>query len=105
MLYEEPVVRLSGELDIESVPEAAELIHQAILRGVEGEVTVDLADVTFADSSALGMLLDAKKEAEAAGLEFTLLNPPHQLQRVLEVTKLDGVFDVEAEPERPSELA
>src|SRR4051812_18140957 len=88
-------VSLSGELDTASVGPALEVIKGAIAASTRQILTINLADVTFADSSALGMLLDVKRRAEAAGHELLLTNVPQQLVRVLEITKLDDVFDIE----------
>ena len=86
-------VHLRGDLDTSSVAEALQLITDAIAAATGRAVMIDLAEVTFADSSALGMLLDAKVRAQRQGHELMLMNVPKQLQRVLEITKLDEVFE------------
>ena len=88
-------VRLSGELDMGSVDAARELLNAAIAGATVPTVIVDLGDVTFADSSALGMLLDAKRRADADGVDLVLANVPQQLQRILEMTSLDSILDID----------
>jgi anti-anti-sigma factor len=88
-------VHLRGDLDTSSVGDALQLLTDAIAAATGRVVMIDLAEVTFADSSALGMLLDAKERAESQGHALMLINVPKQLQRVLEITKLDEVFETE----------
>ena len=57
-------------------------------------VVVDLADVEFLDSSALGMLVKALKRARAAGGDLALTRPQPRVWKVFEVTRLDEVFAV-----------
>lgn len=47
---------------------------------------VDLAAVTFIDSTVISALVTAHHAATAAGGALTLLNPGGQVQRVLTVT-------------------
>jgi anti-anti-sigma factor len=105
----ESFARLSGDLDTNTVDRALEVLNAAISAATERVLAIDLADVTFADSSALRMLLDAKERAEAEGVELVLMNVPKQMHRVLEITKLDAVFDIddthETVPDSPSESA
>ena len=49
-------MRLVGDVDIAVVPELQEGLDEALVGGCEN-VVLDLADVTYADSSALGFLV------------------------------------------------
>ncbi|MFG3369575.1 STAS domain-containing protein [Streptomyces sp. NPDC090032] len=75
------VVALVGEIDIETEPDARAALGAALRSG--RSVVLDLSGVTFADSTALNLLLWAsRKKVHLAGP----LVP--QLQRLLEIAGL-----------------
>ena len=83
---------LSGEADLAV---AAEITDIGVQRCDEPGVTrlvVDLSEVTFIDSTALGALVHLRNVAEAAGKQFHLAHVPTRVQRVLAISGLDQVF-------------
>ena len=56
-------------------------------------LTIDMARVTFVDSSGLGALVALRKAVGANG-SVTLNNPNDFVMRVLDLTKLRNVFQV-----------
>jgi anti-sigma B factor antagonist len=86
------VVSLAGELDLYN----AEDVRAALLEacGDEPDVLVlDLAEVTFVDSTALGVLIEARSRlADRNG--FRLAAPGLETRRALEVSGLDKHFSV-----------
>jgi len=85
------VVRLVGEIDLYNAEEV-----EAALTEVAAEhparVVVDLAAVEFVDSTALGALIEARKELGGASL--SLAAPAPQVRRALEVAGLVEHFQV-----------
>jgi anti-sigma B factor antagonist/stage II sporulation protein AA (anti-sigma F factor antagonist) len=57
-------------------------------------VVLDLARVTAVDASGLGALLDLRKHTESRNVRFKLMNTPKLVARVLEITRLDSVFEI-----------
>ena len=55
-----------------------------------GDVTVDLAEVTFMDSSGLGALVAARKHTTESGHRFQVRNESELVGRTM---KLTGVYD------------
>lgn len=84
------VLHVAGEIDL-SVAEDFVAVAQACLEQSTG-IDLDLADVTFIDSSGLGVLVRVRKEAEVQGKSFKLAEVSPSVQRLLEVTGLDSVF-------------
>jgi anti-sigma B factor antagonist len=86
------VVSLAGELDLYN----AEDVRAALLECCAEEpsvLVVDLAEVTFIDSTALGVLIEARSRlAERDG--FRLAAPGLETRRALEVSGLDRHFSV-----------
>ena len=81
---------VSGEIDAHSAPVLAEHLEGCL--AAESDVVVDLAAVTFIDSSGLRVLIDAKQRCDAASNDLVLRSPSHSVVRLLEVAGLDGHF-------------
>ena len=86
------VLSLAGELDLYN----AEEVRAALLDASTGEpkvLVVDLEEVTFIDSTALGVLIEARtRMANRKG--FLLAAPGLETRRALEVSGLDKHFAV-----------
>ena len=59
-------------------------------------VIIDLARVTTVDARGLGVMLELREQAESRGIRFELMNVTKPVSRVLEVTRLDSVFQITA---------
>ena len=57
-------------------------------------VILDLARVSKVDAHGLGVLLDVRACTQARGLRFELMNVSEPLQMLLEITRLDSVFEI-----------
>jgi anti-sigma B factor antagonist len=86
------VVSLAGELDLYNAQEVREALEGAAERKPE-RIVVDLADVEFMDSTALGVLIEAKTKLENRRA-FLLAAPGLETRRVLEVSGLDRHFGI-----------
>jgi anti-sigma B factor antagonist len=84
------IVSLGGELDLYN----AEEVRSALLEACAGEpelLVVDLGEVRFIDSTALGVLIEARSRmADRKG--FRLAAPGLETRRALEVSGLDRHF-------------
>jgi len=84
------VVSLGGELDLYN----AEEVRAALLDACGGEpalLVVDLGEVRFIDSTALGVLIEARSRMTDRG-GFRLAAPGLETRRALEVSGLDRHF-------------
>lgn len=84
------VVRLSGDIDMAVVPELRKSLDGALETGC-ANVVLDLTDVVYADSSALGLLvwLDHRLRPASGRLVLTGANP--DVSRILELSGLVSV--------------
>lgn len=86
------VVAVRGELDAYTAPrfrdQVAALVHQG-----RTEVTVDLHEVEFVDSSGLSALIAAHKQLRRLGGDLVLLAPTAAVFRVLEISGLTRIFN------------
>jgi anti-sigma B factor antagonist len=81
------VVCPTGELDLAAAPALRAAVEHA-LRSANGAVVVDLSAVSFVDSTALAVFVDAWRRASEAELGFHLSRPTPNVRRVLAVTDL-----------------
>lgn len=85
-------VALAGELDLAGASNVqALLFEQAQAPGVR-DVLVDLADVVFLDSTAVGALVSAFNHTREQGRGFAVVNPSAAALRVLALTGLDEIL-------------
>ncbi|WBQ03154.1 STAS domain-containing protein [Kribbella sp. CA-293567] len=82
-------LEVAGDLDLESTPAMT-----AGLKAVLGPrpVLVDLSRVEFLDSTGLGVLVGAHREAAAEGGALLLVAAGPRLQKIFKITKLHKVF-------------
>ena len=88
------VLALRGELDPLSAPDLARCVSAVATRtGVE-RLVLDLAELTFIDSSGLRALLEAGAAMSEQGRSMALRRPSEAAQRLLRITDLHDVFPV-----------
>jgi anti-anti-sigma factor len=81
---------LGGELDMDARFQAEQALDALLAEPVE-QLVVDLGEVTFVDSTGMGMVLEVHDRARTEGFKLRLLRGPKDVQRVFE---LAGVADV-----------
>jgi anti-anti-sigma factor len=79
-----------GELDIATAPELRRLLEGLRLR--HHAVVLDLAEVTFIDSTGLSALMDAWSESARNGWAFSIRRASPAVRRVVELTGLEQVL-------------
>jgi anti-anti-sigma factor len=85
------VLRLAGELDLYNTADVAAAIEE-LAADSPSRVIIDLSDVDFVDSTALGTLVEARRQIGQDGL--VLVSPGPDVARALEVSGLDQHFTV-----------
>ncbi|HLK46145.1 MAG TPA: STAS domain-containing protein [Acidimicrobiales bacterium] len=94
-----PVVRAAGEVDVSTAPMLRDKLLE--LPADAARVIVDLSEVTFLDSTGLGVLVAGQKrvrgtaapeEVSGRGLDLVVTRP--QIMKVLEVTGLTSIFSI-----------
>lgn len=88
------VVRLVGELDLYNAPEVRSALLEAIEQRPE-RLVVELSRVEFVDSTALGVLVEARSRMEDRRA-FMLAAPGPETRRALELSGLDRHLPVHA---------
>jgi anti-sigma B factor antagonist len=87
------VIVVQGDIDMAGGP----VLDAAIVRQEsEQPVVIDIAGVSFIDSSGLRSLLDAGRRAKTRGTEVVLRNMGPEVARLLEITGTADQFNVES---------
>ena len=81
------IVRLAGELDLYNAEVVREALGEAAVRAPE-RLVVDLREVSFLDSTALGVLIEARTKL-ANRRSFLLAAPGLETHRALAISGLD----------------
>ncbi|HEY1280213.1 MAG TPA: STAS domain-containing protein [Acidimicrobiales bacterium] len=88
-------VSVRGEVDIHTCADLERTLTTLADKGVQ-VITLDLGEVAFIDSSGLRALVVGHKALQDHGGSLVVANPSSSTARLLEVTGLDGLFDVES---------
>jgi anti-sigma B factor antagonist len=86
------VVAVTGELDLSSAPNLKWTMVDLLDAG-RNRLVVDLSEVTFMDSTALGVLIGVNRSLDVgARLAIVCVNP--NVLRIFELSGLDGAFAI-----------
>ncbi len=103
------VLRVSGEIDLHSVPRFQDALEKAVAAAGRDEASfarvlvVDLSELGFMDSMGLGTLIGSSEEFREGGGEVRLVVLGGEVMRVLEVTGMGETLRVY--PAVPSAVA
>jgi anti-sigma B factor antagonist len=90
-----PTIVVRGEADLAAVSEMDAAVLQALPLAT-GCLAFDLSECSYMDSSGLGVLLRALRQVPE-GCPVVLQRPQPRVMQVLEITKIDMMFTIEAE--------
>ena len=85
------ILSLEGQIingDTETLRSAVQLAPDS------SDVILDMSNVTLVDAHGLGVLLQLREESLANGVHFKLINVNERLSRVVEITRLNTVFEI-----------
>jgi anti-sigma B factor antagonist len=86
-------VTIRGDIDVHSAPRLRDRLDE-VLRQEEERVVVHLDEVTFMDSTGLGVLVGAHKAQVAAGGRFELVCSEPRILRIVHLTGLHRVLTI-----------
>lgn len=86
------VAHLNGDVDLERSP----LVRRALLDALRDRrpLVVDLSQVTYIDSSGIASLVEAYQTARKQQTPFLLAAVSPRALRVMQLARLDKVFDL-----------
>ena len=87
------MVILIGEIDLSTVgqlyEDLAELAHEGVCH-----VSLNVAEVTFMDSTGLSLLVTEHKRMESMKGELILFSPSRLVRRLFEISGLDSYLNI-----------
>jgi anti-sigma B factor antagonist len=83
-------LQLTGEIDMQAEGELTSYFQEVITRYPEMDVVVDLAGVSFLDSSGIRCLVDAQRDLGAQHRRLTIIGAHSVVLTALQIT---GVYD------------
>ena len=86
------VVTVGGEVDLLTAAQLARALENASKASRAGCLVIDMTDLTFIDSSGLGVLIAAQNRARTLGDSVVLVHPPPLVRRLLDGTQLHHRF-------------
>ncbi|WP_080848787.1 anti-sigma factor antagonist [Cytobacillus gottheilii] len=91
-------IKVSGEIDAYTAPKLREnLFPLAEKEGVQ--MVVNLSDVSYMDSTGLGVFVGVFKNVRANNGEFKIVGLSERLKRLFEITGLADIIDINSQIE------
>lgn len=91
------VLHVGGRLDVHTVPDVRAALHAAVDAGT-GDLVVSVDGIVVADATGLGVFVGAHRRAQRTGRRLVLREVPLPALRLLRVTRLHLVLQVEDVP-------
>jgi anti-anti-sigma factor len=95
-LEDGPGFRVSGELDLLTVPQLRDALVS--VTGSESDVVLDFSGVSFVDSSGLGLLLSTARATKERGASLVLRAPSLTVRRLFGIAIPNGVPGLVVDP-------
>jgi anti-sigma B factor antagonist len=92
------LISARGEVDLYTSPQLRDAIMDAVPSAKSSAVAVDLSGVRYMDSSGVATLVEGLRRSRDQNKGFKLVAPSTAVMKVLELAKLDSVFEVSSEP-------
>jgi anti-sigma B factor antagonist len=92
---ERVVVHVTGEIDVYTAPILREELA-TLIDAQHTDLVVDLSDVSFMDSTGLGVLVGALKKIKTVGGDLRLVIDQEKVLKVFRITALTQVFPIYA---------
>ncbi|MDD5173837.1 MAG: STAS domain-containing protein [Candidatus Omnitrophota bacterium] len=87
------VCYIDGEIDINTSPDIKKAFEKLIAKKVP-KIVINLAKVTYVDSSGLATLVEILKNMRTYGGRMRLTNMAHKIKSLFEITKLEKLFEI-----------
>lgn len=91
---EDNKIFLEGEFDIFNAQEARVQILEQYEKE-KGDIVLDFSNVSFMDSTGLGVLISLQKTVEEDEHAIKIINVDNKIKKIFVITELDKVFGVE----------
>lgn len=87
------IARLTGSLTVMNAPDLRMGLLDAIKANKPKVLALNLAEVDFVDSSALGVFVEARRQMTASEGSVTFTNVNDDIRGLMRIMNLESVFD------------
>ncbi|MBQ4066221.1 MAG: anti-sigma factor antagonist [Clostridia bacterium] len=84
---------ISGEIDHHSAKTIREAIDSALTSYSPDALILDVSEISFMDSSGLGLVLGRYTKASEAGISFSVTGVSERTKRLFDMAGLDRIID------------
>ncbi len=88
-------VYLSGEIDHHSAKGMREEIDKAIEYGMPSLLILDFSDVTFMDSSGIGLVMGRYRLLQKTGSTLNLVSLPENIYKIMKLAGIERLASLE----------
>ena len=86
-------IELDEKFDFSAVGEFRK-IYESIDKLPQKKLVIDFKKTRYIDSSALGMLINARSHFSANGVKISLENTNEQIQKIFSISRFETKFDI-----------
>ena len=87
------LISLVGDFDLHAGAEFERRVLEALGRGAT-ELLIDLSEVSFIDSTTIGILMRTRKRLAPVGGRVLVVTSDRNILRLFEITALDRMFEI-----------
>lgn len=88
------IIKPKGELDLSNAASFKKQILDDFLSKGKNKLILDLSDVHYMDSSALGVMISLYKSCKLNGGTLVLIKMDRSLKRLFELTQLNSIIPI-----------
>ena len=93
-------IRLDGEIDHHSSNQMRSEIDDAIYAYLPEMLVLDFGDVSFMDSSGIGLIMGRHKIVSPLGSDLLIANPSPHISRILKLAGMERLAKIQNYPQK-----
>lgn len=88
------VALISGEIDHHNAKDIRTQLDRYIIASRPSHLVIDLKDITFMDSSGIGLIMGRSKLMKTCGGRLTVNSPQPYIKRVLKLSGIERIVSI-----------
>jgi anti-sigma B factor antagonist len=90
------IVAVHGEIDLHNSPQLRDALLSLLASSKPKNLILEMSQVPYMDSSAIAVLVESLRKLRVGGGKLFLVAPQPRVRSVLEIARLDTIFQVVA---------
>lgn len=87
------IFKVDGDIECFTVPQLKEAFSQQLVKS-PSHIIIDMADVTYVDSSAIGLFVSTHQSMEKLGYGLGLVNVNKETMQLFKLTYVDQILEI-----------